>query len=265
MNAANKARERAKYELAQARKAEKQLTSIYEKKFFIIMNKYSLLMKPYWKNDEFDLISYNRDKTYNRKFREKINEIEKEIVATSEELAVAATTITTSLLVINYQRTVNVVMKEFNRVPSLTLTLEDNILQRVRKPFTADAKVYSERIWGNTDYMKTQLQGVLSKGIQEGKSIPNMTKEFQSIMGNSYNNCRRIIRTETIATHTKAHLDSYAEIGVKKIKILESQATDESCSPFNGTIILLEDANVGYNCPPFHPNCAGTVAPHITN
>ena len=61
----------------------------------------------------------------------------------------------------------------------------------------------------------------------------------------------------------KSYSDSYKEAGVEYYEYLAvgDDRTSEECMDLNGKIFRLDEARVGENFPPMHPNCRCTIIP----
>ncbi len=73
------------------------------------------------------------------------------------------------------------------------------------------------------------------------------------------------MHTETTYFNAKAAQESYKDLGVDKIEIIETldSLTCELCGPMDGKVIPISSFEAGVTAPPFHPNCRGTTAPYI--
>lgn len=71
------------------------------------------------------------------------------------------------------------------------------------------------------------------------------------------------MRTETLAIHNRASLDSYEKLGLRLLEILPEADACPVCQDWAGKKVPLEDAEEGANIPPFHPFCRCCVMPVI--
>jgi SPP1 gp7 family putative phage head morphogenesis protein len=110
--------------------------------------------------------------------------------------------------------------------------------------------------------MEQQLRQTLTQAISKGESINTTARNFSNVTGGSFKDARRIIRTETIATYTKASLDSYSELGIEKIRVISETDACPVCTKA-AKIIEIEKVAQGENIPPFHPNCRCAIAPIV--
>ena len=120
---------------------------------------------------------------------------------------------------------------------------------------------YSERIWSNTNVFADELQQLLTSAIASGQGPQKTIRQLRERFGVRKYYAERLLRTETNYFHNQAELDSYAELGISKYKILATldMRTSEICQRMDGKTYYIKKAKVGINYPPLHPNCRTTV------
>lgn len=157
----------------------------------------------------------------------------------------------TSVLVENYYRGFYSVQKTvgfgFN-VSKFNKKMVENILK-----YPWSTKTYSKTIWTNTDKLTETLRKELSSGIIDGSSIQKMTKRIDDVLGKGKFVTERVVRTEAKYFAQQAQLMSYKKMGIDRY--MYRGAGCPKCAPLNGKDWALEEAEVGINCPPMHPNC----------
>lgn len=124
-------------------------------------------------------------------------------------------------------------------------------------------KNFSERIWANTDKLKLEVRRLLSTGSICGTPVKVMSQKLASRMGVSYRRAETLVRTESAYIREKATMDGYQNHNVTKYRILATldNRTSSICQAMDGKEFNLEDAAVGENYPPLHPNCRSTTVP----
>ncbi len=129
-----------------------------------------------------------------------------------------------------------------------------------------DGKDWSDRIWSNKAVLQERLEQKLVDCIAGGLSKDKAVNELcnLSIEGNR-NAADRIVRTELTRIQNAAAADTYKAAGIEKYEYLaiEDDRTSEECSELNGKIFRLDDAVVGENFPPIHPNCRCSIIPIV--
>lgn len=113
---------------------------------------------------------------------------------------------------------------------------------------------------GATNYMKKEIFRVVSTGMLEGQSIPQMTKAMRERIDVTKTRANMIARTETIRNYNQASVNKYKQNGIKKWRWIASwdERTCEICGSLDGQIFKVGDPQ-----PPVHPNCRCCVAPIV--
>lgn len=139
---------------------------------------------------------------------------------------------------------------------------------------------FSERIWGNNTKIFNTMQETITRGIIQGKSVPNVAKDIKRLSNQVFKkektlremekihryNAERLVRTETNHFMTKGHIDGYRESGVVKaveICVHWDERTCPDCESMDREVIPLNEVSYGSNVPPFHAFCRCTVVPVI--
>lgn len=151
-----------------------------------------------------------------------------------------------------------------------TLGVEFNSIasRKMKQLMTADwcqGKNWSERIWADRDAVGEKLTNILEKGVTQGTSLQKMSRELRNVTGNSFSNAFRLIRTETSHIDGQVTLEGYKqaqqELGQKlkyEIDAFLDARTSKICREMNGKRFWVDEAEVGVNYWPFHPNCRTT-------
>ena len=125
---------------------------------------------------------------------------------------------------------------------------------------------WSARIWKNREKLGRKLTTILSKGLPQGQSLQKMSRELAKNLNQSYNDSFRLIRTESSHIDTQVTIDRYKsiqdELGEKlkyRFDAFLDNRTSKICKELNNKTFWLDDAVVGENLPPMHPNCRSTI------
>lgn len=121
------------------------------------------------------------------------------------------------------------------------------------------------------DTDRDRLTGIISEGIKDGKSVPQIKTDIQEAFSSIKKNQAQVItRTEVIRTSNAAALDAFKESGVVEGKQwLTAGATDE-CAQYEGQVESLDgnfyssDSEFQDGDPPLHPNCRCVLLPVLT-
>jgi len=144
-------------------------------------------------------------------------------------------------------------------------------------------KNYSERIWDNVGVLGSRVQAVIGGVFDKNQRYMIQDVLPQTIggaltMGQSYQktarmlrdlfdvgtyNATRLVRTEGNYFENQAELESMVEDGIEKYEFyaVMDKRTSRICQEHDGEVVNVEDAQVGKNYPPLHPNCRSTAMP----
>ena len=150
-----------------------------------------------------------------------------------------------------YQNTAKVNQKHLNTVLS--------------KPWTADNKTFSDRIWEDKDALISEVTRQLTRNILLGRprddSIRAIAKRFET----SKSNAARLVHTESAYISAEAARDTYDYLDVDRFEVdaaLDSK-TCSICGEMDGKVFETKDYQPGLTANPFHPNCRCTTVPYI--
>lgn len=127
------------------------------------------------------------------------------------------------------------------------------------------SKNYSKRIWGNAQNLGNELKDQLMLGVIMGKTHKEMSKTLQDKFAAGAANCERLVRTEMAAFINFIDLVNFKDAGIEKemfIAVHDSR-TSKICQRHDRSIINIQDAKIGVNVPPLHPNCRSHMIPYI--
>lgn len=120
---------------------------------------------------------------------------------------------------------------------------------------------FSERLWLNREQLAAEVKRQLLLGILTGRANRKMAQEIDGRFSVSYNNTRRLVRTEANYVANQLQVESYKDTGVDKyiyVAILDLR-TSEICRDLDKKRFLVSSAVVGENYPPMHPWCRSTT------
>lgn len=127
---------------------------------------------------------------------------------------------------------------------------------KIKIPWCKDGKIYSDRLYGHVANFSSKLAFVLEEGLTNGKGIDWMIKSWRKLTGATVYEATRLIKTETMAFWSRATKDSYLEMGIEYVEIVNDFACGEICLDYQAGPIPLREAEIGDLLPPYHPNCA---------
>lgn len=118
---------------------------------------------------------------------------------------------------------------------------------------------FSSRLWQNQKRLAVALNSTLLSGLQQGKTVTEIANSLHNIVGNGFNNCHRIVRTESMHYLNSATLLRYNDAGIENVRVWAAldERTCEECSKYHNKIYGINEVPVL----PFHPNCRCTIIP----
>lgn len=144
--------------------------------------------------------------------------------------------------------------------------LNKSVIDKViRKPWAADGRNFSERIWANRSKLVNELHTQLTQSIIRGDSPDKAIAAISKRMKVSKNAAGRLIMTESAFFSSAAIQDAYKTLEVEKYEILATldSLTSEICRDMDGKIFDRSDYRIGVSAPPFHPYCRTTTVPYF--
>ena len=124
---------------------------------------------------------------------------------------------------------------------------------------------FSERLWANQAYLKTQLDNLLRTGLIQGRNPRELAKSLRKEIETSVYVSERLMRTEMCRVQIGAQLASYQNMGYDKLVIIpeHDERSCDYCETQDGVIVEVAKAVPGVNVPPFHPNCRCSTAGYV--
>lgn len=165
----------------------------------------------------------------------------------------------------SYYRTAYEIQKGVG-VGSNFAALNDRLIEKVvNKPWLADEKNFSDRIWGNKNQLINQLHTSLSHMCITGSGPDKAINEIASKMNVSKANAGRLVMTETAYFSSAAQKECFKELDVEKYEIVATLDghTSDICQEMDGKVFKMSEYEEGVTAPPFHVNCRSCTAPYF--
>lgn len=133
------------------------------------------------------------------------------------------------------------------------------------KPWTTDGRTFSDRIWLKKRELVGTVHKELVQGLLRGDSPQKITDAIQKKFKVSRYQAARLVNTETSYFNALAAKETYKELGVKNVEILETldSITCAFCASMDRKVVPMSEFQPGVTVPPFHPHCRGTTVPAI--
>ncbi len=133
----------------------------------------------------------------------------------------------------------------------------------IRKPWAADGKNFSERIWSSKQQLIDNIHTSLTQMCILGQSPDRAINSLAKAMQTSKNQAGRLIMTEAAFFGSEARKDSFQELGVEQYEIVATldSITSEICREMDGKVFPMAEYAPGATAPPFHVWCRTTTVP----
>ncbi len=138
------------------------------------------------------------------------------------------------------------------------------------KPWSLDARTFSDRIWGQKDKMVGALHQEIIRNCIYGRSQKDAAKALEQYVKKDVKNAeycaRRVIVTETAYFSALSQRDGLLELDCEwyEIDLPIDARSCPLCRDMNGRHFKISEFEVGATAPPFHPYCAnGAIIPYF--
>lgn len=145
-------------------------------------------------------------------------------------------------------------------------TLDDKTISKViNKPWAADGKNFSDRIWSNKQKLVNELNTTLTQNIILGQDPQKAIDVIARKMNTSKNNAGRLVMTEEAFFSSAGQKDCFTELDVEQFEIVATldSHTSEICREMDGKHFPMSQWEVGVTAPPFHVWCRSTTVPYF--
>lgn len=147
-------------------------------------------------------------------------------------------------------------------------TLDDaQIAKVINKPWAADGKNFSQRVWGNRTKLVNELNQTLTRNIVLGQDPQKAIDEIAKKMNTSKHNAGRLVMTEEAFFSSEAQRDCFKELDVEEYEIVATldSHTSDICQDMDGKHFKMSQWEVGTTAPPFHVYCRSTTVPYFAD
>lgn len=168
-----------------------------------------------------------------------------------------------------YYHTCFEVQKGFNIGWEIGQIDERKLQKVISKPWAADGKTFSDRVWQSKTTMVNELHQQMTRTIIQGKApdeaIKSMTKYLQNKTKNAKYNAGRLVMTEQAFISSAAQKDAFNDLDVEEFEIVATldSHTSDICREMDGKHFPMKDFQPGVTAPPFHVWCRSTTIPYF--
>lgn len=144
--------------------------------------------------------------------------------------------------------------------------LDDRKVKAVlSRPWAADGKVFSDRIWENKTRLLSELDTEITRTILTGKKWDDAIRNIALRCQVSKNQAARLVMTEAAAIDSVAQGQCYQDLNVEDFENVATLdfKTSEICREMDGKHFPMSEYKIGVTAPPFHPWCRTCTAPYF--
>ena len=134
----------------------------------------------------------------------------------------------------------------------------------LKTPWTTDGRTFRDRCWTDKAALVDAVQREMIQGMLRGDPPAKAVEAIRKQFGVARSKAARLVHTETTYFSALSRAQTYRELGVEQIEIVETldSRTCPVCGALDGKVISRAEYQPGVTVPPFHPNCRGTTCPH---
>ncbi|MCZ9313167.1 MAG: minor capsid protein [Methanocorpusculum sp.] len=140
---------------------------------------------------------------------------------------------------------------------------ERKLEKLIAKPWAADGKHFSERIWDSRTQLVSELHNQLTRTCILGKAPDDAIKAISKKFNTSKKQAGRLVMTEQAYFHSEAQKEAFNDLDVEEFEIVATldKDTSEICQEMDGKHFPMKDYEAGVTAPPFHPWCRSVTVP----
>ena len=157
------------------------------------------------------------------------------------------------------------VQKGFNIGWNVGQIDERKLEKFISKPWAADGKHFSERIWNSRAQLLSELHNQLTRTCILGKGPDDAIRAISRKFAVSKNQAGRLVMTEQAYFRSVAQQEAFKELDVEEFEIVATldSKTSEICQEMDGKHFPMKDYQAGVTAPPFHPWCRSVTVPYF--
>ena len=165
----------------------------------------------------------------------------------------------------NYYRSIFEVQKGFNIGWDIGQVDEKKLSRLISKPWAADGKNFSERIWGQRTQLVNELHQQLTRTCVLGKPPDSAIEAIAKKFDVTKNQAGRLVMTEQAYFHSISQKDAFNELDVEEFEIVATldSHTSSICQEMDGQHFPMKEYEPGVTAPPFHVWCRSVTVPYF--
>lgn len=142
---------------------------------------------------------------------------------------------------------------------------EGKLNKIITKPWAADGKNFSDRIWQQKAQLVDELHTQLTRNCLLGKAPDDAIKAISKKFDVSKSQAGRLVMTEEAYFHSEAQRDAFKELDIEEFEIVATldSKTSDICREMDGKHFPMSEYEPGKTAPPFHCWCRSTTVPYF--
>lgn len=165
----------------------------------------------------------------------------------------------------DYYHSIFEVQKGFNIGWEVGQIDEKKLNTLIKKPWAADGKNFSDRIWSQKTQLVDELHTQLTRTCILGKAPDDAINAISKKFNTTKNNAGKLVMTEQAYFHSVAQEKAFDDLDVEEFEIVATldSSTSEICRELDGKHFSMKEYEPGVTAPPFHPWCRTVTVPYF--
>lgn len=165
----------------------------------------------------------------------------------------------------SYYHSIFEMQKGFNMGREIA-TIDEKALEKIiTKPWAADGKNFSDRIWQSKAQLVNELHNQLTRTVLLGNKPDSAIKAISDKFNVSKSQAANLVMTEQAYFHSLATHDSFKSMGIEQYEFLATldKRTTQMCRSMDGKHFPMSEYMPGATAPPLHPRCRSVTVPYF--
>lgn len=165
----------------------------------------------------------------------------------------------------DYYHSIFEVHKGFNIGWEIGQIDERKLDRLITKPWAADGKNFSDRIWQQRSQLVSELHTQLTRSCILGRPPDDAINAISKKFNTTKNQAGRLVMTEQAYFHSVAQKEAFGELDVEEFEFVATldSHTSDICQDMDGKHFPMKDYEPGVTAPPLHVWCRSVTVPYF--
>ena len=165
----------------------------------------------------------------------------------------------------DYYHSIFEVHKGFNLGWEIGQIDERKLDRLITKPWAADGKNFSDRIWQQRSQLVSELHTQLTRSCILGRPPDDAINAISKKFNTTKNQAGRLVMTEQAYFHSVAQKEAFGELDVEEFEFVATldSHTSDICQDMDGQHFPMKDYEPGVTAPPLHVWCRSVTVPYF--